>query len=160
MKALCVVAAVLVAVAVSGCVTGAAKRRIESARPQLDALKVERDAGKITWTEWAERGNEIVRSAAAPAKLPPRDEQLLAFRALLASRVDAKQMTKEEATYAIAKAQADMAAEDDARRAIAAQQAAQASRELGDGLIALSQANRPVTTNCNRLGNSVSCTTY
>ncbi|MCJ2079022.1 hypothetical protein MKK68_25880 [Methylobacterium sp. E-016] len=53
-------------------------------------LKAERDAGRISYTEWAERTGAAVR---ANVTLSPNQEAAIAYRTQLAQRVDAGEMT-------------------------------------------------------------------
>ena len=57
---------------------------------EIARLKAERDAGRISYTEWAERTGAAVR---ANVTLSPDQEAAVAYRTQLARRVDAGEMT-------------------------------------------------------------------
>ena len=143
----------LAALLLTGCLSRPGPQKVAEMKEQIAMLDAERDAGKISWTEWARRQVGIVK---AGMRLSPAEEQLAAYKVLLASRVDAKKLTPEEFDYEWASAKAKFASAEAAQNA--QQRAALAN--VGDSLTAMSIANRPVTTNCNKFGNSVSCTTY
>ena len=56
----------------------------------LGRLRAERDAGRISYTEWAERTGAAARASVA---LTPVQEQAIAYRLQLARRVDAGELT-------------------------------------------------------------------
>lgn len=56
----------------------------------LTRLKAERDARRISYTEWAERTGAAARANVA---LTPEQEQAIAYRTQLARRVDSGELT-------------------------------------------------------------------
>ena len=56
----------------------------------LARLKTERDARRISYTEWAERTGAVARASVA---VTPDQEQAIAYRTQLARRVDAGELT-------------------------------------------------------------------
>jgi hypothetical protein len=56
----------------------------------LARLKAERDARRISYTEWAERTGAVARASVA---VTPDQEQAIAYRMQLARRVDAGELT-------------------------------------------------------------------
>ncbi|PJI55895.1 hypothetical protein CTI14_01110 [Methylobacterium radiotolerans] len=56
----------------------------------LGRLRADRDAGRISYTEWAERTGAAAR---ANVTLTPMQEQAIAFRTQLARRVDAGELS-------------------------------------------------------------------
>lgn len=56
----------------------------------LARLKTERDARRISYTEWAERTGAVARASVA---VTPDQEEAIAYRMQLARRVDAGELT-------------------------------------------------------------------
>ncbi|MCJ2136697.1 hypothetical protein MKK69_22045 [Methylobacterium sp. J-026] len=83
--------------------TGPRPEQVEAARPRLEALKADRDARRLSWAEWARRTNAELR-ALAQAPITPGEEEIMAYRVVLAERVDRKQITPAEFTFEQAKA--------------------------------------------------------
>jgi hypothetical protein len=148
MKKLLIVGAI--ALALAGCITP--QKRAEINAMLLD-LKAQRDAGKITWTQWANEGNDYLRSQ---GRLNPQEQKLLAYRVLIASRVDARQMSPAEGDYAIASAVSDLSVAEKAQQAA---DAAAWAGVAGAGA-AMMQAGQPAprsTISCTTWGNTTNC---
>jgi hypothetical protein len=95
----CAAAVLLIAIGLGACQTGARGPQQAAAEPRGSAglreevarLKAERDAHRISYTEWAERTQAVAR---AGVPLSPQEEEALEYRKRLARRVDAGQMTE------------------------------------------------------------------
>ncbi len=73
--------------------TPAALRGTVALQEDVARLKTERDAHRISYTEWAERTQAAAR---ASVPLSPEEEEALEYRKQLARRVDAGEMTEAE----------------------------------------------------------------
>lgn len=81
----------LTVVALTGCQPAAGTRPPSGVlQEDLGRLRAERDAGQISYTEWAERTSAAARVNVA---LTPIQEQAIAYRLQLARRVDAGELT-------------------------------------------------------------------
>lgn len=92
-------AILMVAIGLGACQTGASgpqqaatgPRGSAALREEVARLKAERDAHRISYTEWAERTQAAAR---ASVPLSPQEEEALEYRKQLARRVDAGEMTE------------------------------------------------------------------
>lgn len=92
-------AILMIAIGLGACQTGASgpqqaatgPRGSEALRVEVARLKAERDAHRISYTEWAERTQAAAR---ASVPLSPQEEEALEYRKQLARRVDAGEMTE------------------------------------------------------------------
>lgn len=85
------IAAISLAAALSACQAAAPEpRQSVVSQEDLSRLRADRDAGRISYTEWAERTGAAARASVV---LTPEQEQAIAFRMQLARRVDAGELT-------------------------------------------------------------------
>lgn len=134
------------ALSLSACATaGPSPEQEAQFKAESTAALQARDAGRITWKQWAVRANDAFRAYLGPQPLDI--EAFLAKRIYIASEVDAKRLTPEAANALLAQevATAQRQRQQDAltRRAVlAAEDAADA-------------VSRP--RSCTRFGNTVQC---
>ncbi|MCJ2062786.1 hypothetical protein MKK63_08700 [Methylobacterium sp. J-088] len=85
------IAAISLAAALSACQAAAPEpRQSVVLQEDLSRLKADRDAGRISYTQWAERTGAAARASVV---LTSEQEQAIAFRTQLARRVDAGELT-------------------------------------------------------------------
>jgi len=108
-----VAAMVACALMLGACVGGLSSERMAVLRAQVDALKVERDAHRITYTQWAKQTSEL---ALATGAATPDDRVGLAYMVVLAGKVDRGEMRPEVLDLEMAKIGATSAAIDQQRR--------------------------------------------
>ncbi|KQP53693.1 hypothetical protein [Methylobacterium sp. Leaf108] len=85
------IAALLITVGLAACQTAApAPQQAAVLESDIVRLKTERDAGRLSYTEWAERTGAAARANVA---LSADQEAAIAYRTKLAQQVDAGNMT-------------------------------------------------------------------
>lgn len=102
------------ALALGGCVTGPSPERVTALKARLAALKVERDAKRITWTAWSKRFADEYRSVATPS---PEENVALTYQTLQASRVDRGEITPEAFEFEMAKTSAALGQREEQQQA-------------------------------------------
>lgn len=86
-----IVAVLITSLSLAACQTAApSPQQAAVFQEDIARLKADRDAGRISYTEWAERTGAAVR---ANVTLSPDQEAAVAYRTQLARRVDAGEMT-------------------------------------------------------------------
>lgn len=83
-------AALLLALSLSACQATAPKQQSAVLRDDIVQLKAERDAGRISYTEWAERTGAL---AHANVNMNSDQAAAIAYRTQLARRVDAGELS-------------------------------------------------------------------
>ncbi|MCJ2016864.1 hypothetical protein MKK84_05380 [Methylobacterium sp. E-065] len=102
-----VIAAAVAALA-SACQTAAPTAQADApaaaaARSRAEALKADRNAHRISWAEWA-RGTNAELRILTGRPTTAGEEEILAYRVVLAEKVDRKQMMPAEFDFEQAKA--------------------------------------------------------
>jgi hypothetical protein len=123
-------------------------------------IKERRDRGEITWTRWADETGAIVRQASP--SLAPVAEEYMAYRKVIAMRVDAKQMSPAEGEYELIRARNAVAAQIAQADAARRQQFAAAVGAIGQGISEIAErraASQETVTNCQRDFSGIQCTT-
>jgi hypothetical protein len=137
---------------------GCARGPSEAAQNEARSIKAERDAGRITWSQWASRVTEIGRREGQVRTA--NDERNAAAIAVIAERVDNKQMTPAEGRLAVANIVANDEDRQNAQAEIARARFGaalqQASSDFGRNL-ERNQPRQPITTTCRRQFNQVVC---
>lgn len=149
MKIVSACIAILIAVAVTGCVGLRMRQAMEEAnRINLECRALKLQGKLTTWVEAVHCGNEPMRRMIQASGYPHMDlvNLLLANRVLLAERMDAGQLTEAEATVQLAEMGTRITAEEQAR-ALAASHA-QSQRLIGlgatmQGMGTLNQSLKP-----------------
>lgn len=98
-------------------------------------MKADRDAGRITWTQWAQQNEELL--GPDMNSFGPAGPQYFAFRRVIAERVDAKKLTPAEGEYELTKARTE--ANQAANNAVAANRA-----RVGAALQSAASAIQPI----------------
>lgn len=149
MKIMMVCMAILIAVGGAGCVG----LRIREAANEANTINLDCRAQKLqgklaTWVEAVNCGNDRMRQVMQASGYPHMDlvNLLLAYRILLAERMDAGQLTDAEATVLLAELGTRITAEEQARTLSASQSHSQRLIGLGaamQGLGTLNQSLKP-----------------
>jgi hypothetical protein len=140
----------ILAACLAGCVSPEAKRDAEARAQTVRALEACKAQTFKTHVERAKCINDGLGLSRTTLANPDLLDLISATRIALAATVDRRELTEEDATVQLARAQADANSEDQRRTnsnlSVAAQQ------QQAD---AASAARLPVT--CSKLGNSVTC---
>jgi hypothetical protein len=144
------------ALMLGGCVGGISSERMATLKAQVAALKVERDAHRITYTQWAKQTSEL---ALATGAATPDDKVGLAYMVVLAGKVDRGEMRPEFLDLEMAKVGAASAAIDQQRQ----QATSQALLATGAALMTapvnpIQPVKGPISCTSTRLGQFVQTT--
>jgi uncharacterized small protein (DUF1192 family) len=126
-----------------GCISS---ERMSALKAEVAALKVERDAKRITYTQWANKYADALHATGAATA----DDNLgLAYQTLLASKVDRGEITPEMLDFEMAKVGAALAQKDQQRR-----------MELSNALITAGAAMMTPPPPIQPTQGPISCTSY